>query len=88
MTSENLGEFLTGDRIETSPYSIYMQHNISCSALCRVGAFPLSWLLRLVVRAKMAELPLAWKVFVTAVKFGALRKSHLERGLYFSHGVV
>lgn len=36
MTSENLGEFLTGNRIETSPYSIYMQHNISCSALCKV----------------------------------------------------
>lgn len=38
MTSENLGEFLTGNRIETSPYSIYMQHNISCSALCRVSS--------------------------------------------------
>lgn len=38
MTSENLGEFLTGNRIETSPYAIYMQHNISCSALCRVSA--------------------------------------------------
>lgn len=37
MTSENLGEFLTGNRIETSPYTIYMQHNISCSALCRVS---------------------------------------------------
>ncbi|CAM9626190.1 unnamed protein product [Ectocarpus fasciculatus] len=36
MTSENLGEFLSGDRIETSPYSIYMQHNISCTALCQV----------------------------------------------------
>lgn len=34
--SENLGEFLTGDRIESSSYSIYMQHNISCSALCQV----------------------------------------------------
>lgn len=38
MTSENLGEFLTGNRIETSPYAIYMQHNISCSALCRVSS--------------------------------------------------
>lgn len=37
MTSENLGEFLTGNRIETSPYAIYMQHNISCSALCLVS---------------------------------------------------
>lgn len=36
MTSENLGEFLSGDRIETSPYAIYMQHNISCTALCQV----------------------------------------------------
>ena len=41
MTSENLGEFLTGNRIETSPYSIYMQHNISCSALCRVSSVTL-----------------------------------------------
>lgn len=41
MTSENLGEFLSGDRIETSPYAIYMQHNISCTALCQVCRSPL-----------------------------------------------
>ncbi|CAM9768812.1 unnamed protein product [Ascophyllum nodosum] len=35
-TAENLGEFLTGDRIETSSYTIFMQHNISCSALCKI----------------------------------------------------
>lgn len=33
-SSENLGEFLTGDRIESSPYSIFMQHNTSCNGLC------------------------------------------------------
>lgn len=36
MTSENLGEFLTGDRIETSRYNIFMQHNLSCLPLCQV----------------------------------------------------
>lgn len=36
-SAENLGEFLTGDRIETSSYTIFMQHNVSCSALCKVG---------------------------------------------------
>lgn len=45
--SENLGEFLSGDRIESSSYSIYMQHNISCSALCqvcvRVSYFEVGW---------------------------------------------
>ncbi|CAM9231353.1 unnamed protein product, partial [Sphacelaria rigidula] len=35
-SSENLGEFLTGDRIESSPYAIFMQHNISCSPLCQM----------------------------------------------------
>ncbi len=31
---ENLGEFLTGDRIENSPYEIQMKVDQSCSVLC------------------------------------------------------
>ncbi|KAG5189838.1 hypothetical protein JKP88DRAFT_205947 [Tribonema minus] len=33
--AENLGEFLTGDRIENSPYKVYMQHNEACKVLCQ-----------------------------------------------------
>jgi transmembrane 9 superfamily protein 2/4 len=32
---ENLGLFLTGDRIENSPYRVYMQHDESCKILCQ-----------------------------------------------------
>lgn len=31
---ENLGEFLTGDRIENSPYEIQMKADQSCTVLC------------------------------------------------------
>lgn len=31
---ENLGEFLTGDRIENSPYEIQMKVDQSCTVLC------------------------------------------------------
>ena len=32
--SENLGEFLTGDRIENSPYQLYMEEEQLCNILC------------------------------------------------------
>jgi len=32
--AENLGEFLSGDRIENSPYLLYMKQNENCKALC------------------------------------------------------
>eukprot|EP00611_Tribonema_gayanum_P021765 TRINITY_DN424_c0_g1_i1.p1 TRINITY_DN424_c0_g1~~TRINITY_DN424_c0_g1_i1.p1 ORF type:complete len:659 (+),score=196.73 TRINITY_DN424_c0_g1_i1:147-2123(+) len=35
MYAENLGEFLSGDRIENSPYNIYMHHNENCKVLCQ-----------------------------------------------------
>ncbi|CAM9378314.1 unnamed protein product [Phaeothamnion confervicola] len=35
MQAENLGEFLTGDRIENSPYKIYMRHDQACKVLCQ-----------------------------------------------------
>lgn len=31
---ENLGEFLTGDRIENSPYDIGMKEDKACKVLC------------------------------------------------------
>jgi transmembrane 9 superfamily member 2/4 len=34
--SENLGEFLRGDRIENSPYQIYMLQDEFCKVLCQV----------------------------------------------------
>jgi transmembrane 9 superfamily protein 2/4 len=34
-TAENLGEFLTGDRIENSPYQIFMKHDEYCKVLCQ-----------------------------------------------------
>lgn len=34
MESENLGEFLAGDRIESSPYKIYMQVDMFCEQTC------------------------------------------------------
>lgn len=33
---ENLGEILEGDRIENSPYEIFMNVNTSCKALCKM----------------------------------------------------
>lgn len=35
-TRENLGEVLTGNRIENSPYDIYMAQNEACKVLCKV----------------------------------------------------
>eukprot|EP00635_Sarcinochrysidales_sp_CCMP3193_P011481 CAMPEP_0118908982 /NCGR_PEP_ID=MMETSP1166-20130328/11752_1 /TAXON_ID=1104430 /ORGANISM="Chrysoreinhardia sp, Strain CCMP3193" /LENGTH=666 /DNA_ID=CAMNT_0006848393 /DNA_START=11 /DNA_END=2011 /DNA_ORIENTATION=+ len=34
--TENLGEFLTGDRIENSPYQLYMEQDQFCKILCEV----------------------------------------------------
>merc|ERR1719183_1676850 len=38
VASENLGEFLTGDRIENSPYQLFMEQDQFCKILC------LAWL--------------------------------------------
>jgi transmembrane 9 superfamily protein 2/4 len=35
VAAENLGEFLTGDRIENSPYRIYMRDAMHCEVLCQ-----------------------------------------------------
>ena len=39
---ENLGEFLVGDRIESSPYIIKMEEDLYCKVLCKtnVGRAP------------------------------------------------
>lgn len=34
MENENLGEFLAGDRIENSPYELYMKQDMYCQQLC------------------------------------------------------
>merc|ERR550539_1787040 len=36
MASENLGEFLTGNKIQTSPYTINMITDVFCQKLCQV----------------------------------------------------
>jgi len=36
MASENLGEFLTGNKIQTSPYTIIMGRDVECKVLCQV----------------------------------------------------
>lgn len=36
MMSENLGEFLTGNKIQTSPYTINMLREVYCSVICQV----------------------------------------------------
>jgi len=36
MMSENLGEFMTGNKIQTSPYAINMLREVYCSILCQV----------------------------------------------------
>ena len=36
MASENLGEFLTGNKIQSSPYSIHMLTEMYCAKLCQV----------------------------------------------------
>lgn len=33
--AENLGEFLTGDRIDNSPYQLYMREDAYCNILCQ-----------------------------------------------------
>lgn len=35
MDNENLGEFLSGDRIESSPYELFMKQDMYCKQLCR-----------------------------------------------------
>jgi len=34
-SAENLGEFLTGDRIDNSPYMLYMRDDTTCNILCQ-----------------------------------------------------
>jgi transmembrane 9 superfamily protein 2/4 len=34
-SAENLGEFLTGDRIDNSPYQLYMRDDSYCNILCQ-----------------------------------------------------
>lgn len=36
MASENLGEFLTGNKIQNSPYSLYMLKEVYCQKVCQV----------------------------------------------------
>lgn len=36
MASENLGEFLTGNKIQTSPYTINMKKDVYCQVICQV----------------------------------------------------
>ena len=36
MVSESLGEFLTGNKIQSSPYMISMLHETNCQILCQV----------------------------------------------------
>jgi len=36
MASENLGEFLTGNKIQTSPYQIHMLDEVFCQKLCQI----------------------------------------------------
>lgn len=36
MMSENLGEFLTGNKIQTSPYTINMLREVYCDLLCQI----------------------------------------------------
>jgi transmembrane 9 superfamily member 2/4 len=41
MASENLGEFITGNKIQTSPYSINMLQDMYCQKLCQVVLSPI-----------------------------------------------
>lgn len=36
MASENLGEFLTGNKIQSSPYTLYMKKETYCAKLCQM----------------------------------------------------
>ena len=40
MDNENLGEFLAGDRIESSPYVLYMKKDVYCAQLCHKDVGP------------------------------------------------
>ena len=40
MASENLGEFITGNKIQTSPYTINMLEDMYCQKLCQVDLNP------------------------------------------------
>lgn len=35
MAAENLGEFLSGDRIDSSPYELFMRDDSTCNILCQ-----------------------------------------------------
>ena len=35
MSAENLGEFLSGDRIDNSPYQLFMRDDTTCNILCQ-----------------------------------------------------
>ena len=35
MSQENLGEFLSGDRIDNSPYELFMREDSQCNILCQ-----------------------------------------------------
>lgn len=48
MASENLGEFITGNKIQTSPYTINMLEDMYCQKLCQVDLTPM--------KAKMFQL--------------------------------
>ena len=34
-STENLGEFLSGDRIDNSPYKLFMRDDTTCNILCQ-----------------------------------------------------
>ena len=34
-SAENLGEFLSGDRIDNSPYELFMRDDTTCNILCQ-----------------------------------------------------
>jgi len=43
MASENLGEFITGNKVQNSPYSIYMLQEAFCQKLCQKTISPIEY---------------------------------------------
>jgi transmembrane 9 superfamily protein 2/4 len=41
MASENLGEFITGNKVQTSPYSINMLREVTCQKVCQKTLTPI-----------------------------------------------
>ena len=41
MASENLGEFITGNKVQTSPYSINMLNEVTCQKVCQKTLTPI-----------------------------------------------